>query len=227
MREKILVIAAHPDDEVLGCSGTIAKKVFKEKAEVNTLIFSKGILSRDNLKNKKRKVLSNEKSAIAANKILGVNKLEILNFPDNSLDSVPRLKLIKEIEKRIKKFNPTTIYTHFHGDLNVDHQVIALSVLTACRPVKKNNIEKIYAFEVLSSTDYTYGINESFVPNHYECIDNSIKIKMKALKEYDYEMRPFPHSRSYKAILNLSKTRGSQMFKKHAEAFILIRSFSK
>ena len=98
---------------------------------------SKGILSRNNLKNKKRKVLNNEKSAIAANKILGVNKLEILNFPDNSFDSVPRLKLIKEIEKRIKKYTPNTIYTHFYGDLNIDHQIISQAVLTACRPIKK------------------------------------------------------------------------------------------
>ena len=227
MREKILVIAAHPDDEVLGCGGAIAKKVFVEKAEVNCLILSKGVESRENIKNKKDKLKINLNAAKSANKILGVKNLEILDFPDNKLDSVSRIKIIKEIEKRIKKFNPTTIYTHFYGDLNVDHQVIALSVLTACRPVKKNNIEKIYAFEVLSSTDYTYGINKSFVPNHYECIDKSIKIKMKALKKYHHEMRPFPHSRSYKAILNLSKTRGSQMFKKHAEAFILIRSFSK
>mgnify|MGYP001288756252 CR=1 FL=1 len=226
MSEKILVIAAHPDDEVLGCGGTIAKKVFKEKAVVNTLILSKGILSRDNLKNKKRKILSNEKSAIAANKILGVNKLEILNFPDNSFDSVPRLKLIKEIEKRIKKYAPNTIYTHFHGDLNIDHQIISQAVLTACRPIKKKKVSKIYAFEVLSSTDYSFGVNEDFRPNHYESINQYVKLKVKSLKKYDHEMRPTPHSRSYKNILNLAKLRGSQMYENYAESFVLLRSFS-
>jgi len=226
MKEKILVVAAHPDDEVLGCGGTIAKKVFKEKAEVNTLILSKGILSRNNLKNKKKKVLNNEKSARAANKILGVKKLEILDFPDNGFDSVPRLGLIKEIEKRIKKYRPNTIYTHFYGDLNIDHQIISQAVLTACRPIKKKKVSKIYAFEVLSSTDYAFGVNEDFRPNHYECINQFVKLKINSLKKYDHEMRPEPHSRSYKNIINLAKLRGSQMYENYAECFVLLRSFS-
>lgn len=227
MREKILVIAAHPDDEILGCGGTIAKKIKKEKAIVNTLILSKGITSRNIKKNKKYRVLFNEKKSYEANKILGVRKTEILDLPDNSFDSVPRLKIIKEIEKRISKFSPDTIYTHFHGDLNLDHQIVSKSVITACRPIKKNKVKKIYAFEVLSSTDYSYGVNEDFRPNHYECIDRFINTKLKSLKKYDHEMRSEPHSRSYKNIINLAKLRGSQMYEKNAESFILIRSFSK
>ena len=227
MKEKILVIAAHPDDEILGCGGTIAKKIIKEKAIVNSLIMSKGILSRDNIKNKKNKVKNNERKARAANKLLGIKNLEILNFPDNGFDSIPRLKLIKEIEKKIKVFLPDTIYTHFHGDLNIDHQIISQVVMTACRPIKRKSVKKIYAFEVLSSTDYSFGINEDFRPNHYECINEFINLKIKSLKKYHHEMRPAPHSRSYKNILNLSKLRGSQMFEKNAESFVLLRSFSK
>lgn len=227
MREKILVIAAHPDDEILGCGGTIAKKIIKEKAIVNTLIMSKGILSRDNIKNKKNKVKNNERKARAANKLLGIENLEILNFPDNGFDSIPRLKLIKEIEKKIKVFLPDTIYTHFHGDLNIDHQIISQAVMTACRPIKRKSVKKIYAFEVLSSTDYSFGVNEDFRPNHYECINEFINLKIESLKKYHHEMRPAPHSRSYKNILNLSKLRGSQMFEKNAESFVLLRSFSK
>lgn len=227
MKEKILVIAAHPDDEILGCGGTIAKKIIKEKAIVNTLIMSKGILSRDNIKNKKNKLNNNERKARAANKLLGIKNLEILNFPDNGFDSIPRLKLIKEIEKKIKVFLPDTIYTHFHGDLNIDHQIISQVVMTACRPIKRKSVKKIYAFEVLSSTDYSFGINEDFRPNHYECINEFINLKIKSLKKYHHEMRPAPHSRSYKNILNLSKLRGSQMFEKNAESFVLLRSFSK
>ncbi|WP_440931109.1 PIG-L deacetylase family protein [Candidatus Pelagibacter sp.] len=227
MREKILVIAAHPDDEVLGCGATIAKKILKEKAIVNTLIMSKGILSRENIKNKKKDLIKNIKMAQVANKLIGVKKLQILDFPDNEFDNVPILNLIKEIEIKIKSFLPDTIYTHFHGDLNIDHQMVARAVLTACRPTKKNSVRKIFAFEVLSSTDYHYGVQETFVPNHFECINKTINLKLKALKKYDHEMRTSPHSRSYENVLNLAKLRGSQMFENFAESFMVTRSFSR
>ena len=139
---------------------------------------------------------------------------------------MPRLGLIKEIEKRIKKYSPNTIYTHFNGDLNIDHQIVSQSVLTACRPTIKKKVSKIYAFEVLSSTDYAFGVNEDFRPNHYECINQFVKLKINSLKKYDHEMRPAPHSRSYKNIINLAKLRGSQMYENYAESFVLLRSFS-
>ena len=160
-----------------------------------------------------------------ANKIIGVQKLKILDFPDNEFDTFSRLKITKEIEKLIHEHKPEIIYTHFNGDLNIDHQIISECVITATRPVAKTSVKNIFSFEVLSSTDYTFGIKNNFLPNHFECVDDFIKIKINALKKYKNEMRNFPHSRSLENVLNLSKLRGSQMFKKHAEAFILLKSY--
>ncbi|CAO6124307.1 thiol_BshB1, bacillithiol biosynthesis deacetylase BshB1 [Candidatus Pelagibacterales bacterium] len=227
MNEKILVIAAHPDDEILGCGGTIAKKIFQNKAEVYTAIFSKGILSRTKIKNKKNLLINNIKCANLANKLIGVKKLEIFDFPDNEFDSVTRLKIVKKIELLIKKYKPKIIYTHYHGDLNIDHQIISKSVITATRPVHDSSVEAIYAFEVLSSSDYTFGVSKNFQPNHFECIDKFINVKINALKKYSGEMRDDPHSRSINNVINLSKLRGAQMFKSFAEAFVLLKSYSK
>ena len=226
MSEKILVIAAHPDDEILGCGATIAKKVHKEKAEVSILILSKGILSRNIIKNKKKSVNKNLEAAKKASKYLGVKNIKILNLKDNELDSYTKLSIIKKIEQEINRVKPNTIYTHFNGDLNIDHQIISECVITATRPIKDTNLNKIYFFEVLSSTDFNFGAKEKFEPNHFENIETFIDYKIKAIKIYKDEMRKFPHSRSIENVLNLSKLRGSQMFKKHAEAFILVKSYS-
>jgi len=224
--EKILVVAAHPDDEILGCGATIAKKIKREKAEVSILILSKGVLSRNKIKNKHKLINNNLNSAKKANKFLGVKKIKILDFKDNEFDNYTKLKIIKKIELEINRFKPNTIYTHFNGDLNIDHQVVSECVITATRPVNNSNLNKIFFFEVLSSTDFSFSIKKKFEPNHFENIEEFIDFKIKALKFYENEMKKFPHSRSIENILNLSKLRGSQMFKKHAEAFMLVKSYS-
>lgn len=228
MKEKILVIAAHPDDEVLGCGGTIAKKALFEKSTIEVLILSKGVKSRSNiLKNINKDIKNNIQSAFKSNKLLGVKKTEILDFPDNEFDTVSLLKITKEIEKRIYKFKPNVVFTHFSGDLNIDHQITNRAVLIATRPLNKNIVNKIYGFEICSSTDWSFNINKhSFAPNHYEDITRTIKKKILALKFYSKEMRKFPHSRSYENLINLSKFRGATVFKRNAEAFEVIRSIT-
>ena len=226
MSEKILVVAAHPDDEILGCGATIAKKIKREKAEVSILILSRGVLSRNKIKNKHKLINNNLNSSKKANKFLGVKKIKILDFKDNEFDNYTKLKIIKKIELEINRFKPDTIYTHFNGDLNIDHQVVSECVITATRPVNNSNLNKIFFFEVLSSTDFSFGIKKKFEPNHFENIEEFIDFKIKALKFYENEMKKYPHSRSIENIINLSKLRGSQMFKKHAEAFILVKSYS-
>jgi LmbE family N-acetylglucosaminyl deacetylase len=227
MKEKILVVAAHPDDEILGCGGTISKKVKYDKATVKTLILSKGVNARENIKNIKKKLDKNILSAKKANEYLGVKSLEILDFPDNQFDKVSLLSIIKEVEKRVKNFKPDIIFTHFSGDLNIDHQITNRAVMTACRPVSNISVAKIYAFEISSSTEWSFGSSKKFFnPNHFEDVSTTIKNKINSLKFYKNEMRRYPHSRSLKNVENLAKVRGSSVFKKYAEAFILLRSIS-
>lgn len=227
MKEKILVVAAHPDDEILGCGGTISKKIRYNKAIVNTLILSKGINARDDVKNIKKKLNKNVLNAKKANKYLGVKSLEVLDFPDNQFDKVSLLSIVKEVEKRVRNFKPDIIFTHFSGDLNIDHQITNRAVMTACRPVSKFTVPKIFAFEISSSTEWSFGSSKKyFNPNHFEDVSKTIKNKINSLKFYKNEMRKYPHSRSLKNIENLAKVRGSSVFKKHAEAFILLRSIS-
>jgi LmbE family N-acetylglucosaminyl deacetylase len=222
--EKILVVAAHPDDEILGCGGTIAKKIIEDQALVHLLLLSRGIKSRSNLKGIKNKIRTNVNGAHKANNLIGIKHIELLNFPDNQFDTVSRLKIIKKLEKKIANFKPNTIYTHFKEDLNLDHQITCEAVMTATRPVGGHVVGKIFAFEVCSSTDFSIVGANSFKPNHFEDISSTIDLKLNALKFYDHEMRKFPHSRSYENIKNLAKVRGASVYKNYAEAFILLRS---
>lgn len=227
MKEKILVIAAHPDDEILGCGGTIAKKIYFEKAEVNTLILSRGIASRENIIDLRLEIKKNSNNAVRANKLLGVKKTEMLNFPDNEFDKVSHLNIVKEIEKKIVNYKPDTIYTHFSGDLNLDHQITNRAVLIATRPSGVFFVKKIYAFEICSSTDWSFNFNNNqFTPNHFEDISKTIRKKIEALKCYSSEMRKYPHSRSYLNIKNLAKLRGATVYTEFAESFVILRSIA-
>jgi hypothetical protein len=224
--EKILVVAAHPDDEILGCGATIAKKVKANGSIVHLLLLSKGIESRSNLKKVSKKIRTNVESCLKANKLIGIKDVKILNFPDNQFDTISRLKIIKEIEKKIQDFKPNLVFTHFKDDLNLDHQITCEAVMTACRPIGGHIVDKIFAFEVCSSTDFSIIGKNSFQPNHFEDVTDTIQLKLKALNFYKYEMRKFPHSRSYENIKNLAQVRGASVYKKYAEAFVLLRSIA-
>ena len=126
---KILVIAAHPDDEVLGCGGTLIK-YSKMDYEIKIVFMTNGVSSRSKIK--KNEILKRKKAAIKACKILGANKPKFFNFKDNQMDSVPLLKIVKVIEKEIYLFKPSIIFTHFNGDLNIDHEITSRATLTAC-----------------------------------------------------------------------------------------------
>jgi LmbE family N-acetylglucosaminyl deacetylase len=149
----ILVIAAHPDDEVLGCGGTIAK--LSKKNEIFVLILGEGITSRNIIDNKKIEELSKlKREMFGANKILGTKEVFIDDLPDNKFDTVPLLDIIKIIESHIQKINPDVVYTHHREDLNIDHRITFDAVLTACRPIEGNPVKKLLSFEVPSSTEW-------------------------------------------------------------------------
>ena len=222
----ILVIAAHPDDEVLGCGGSILNWS-KSGNNVNILIIAEGITSRDEKRNRGSKSveLSNlNDSAKKAGELLGAQSVDLLDFPDNRMDSLDLLDVIKIIEKYIKKYDPQMIVTHHSGDLNIDHQIISKAVITACRPQPQSNVKTIITFEVPSSTEWQSPNNNPFNPNWYVDISNEISFKLKALKIYNSEMREWPHARSIEAVKSLAKWRGSNIGVKSAEAFILVRN---
>jgi len=223
MKKKILVIVAHPDDEVLGCGGTIARLV-KEGKEVFTLILGEGITSRDekrNFKKRKEVITALKKQAEKANQILGVKKVFFHDFPDNRFDTVPLLDIIKSVEKIKNAIKPDTIFTHYEKDLNIDHQITHKVVLTAVRPLKGETVKEIYSFEVLSSTDF--GCPLTFSPNTFFDITKSLDRKIKAMKQYMSELKEWPHPRSLEGIKILAKSWGIKVGLKHAEAFKYVR----
>lgn len=219
----ILVIAAHPDDEVLGCGGTIAK--LSQENKVFVLILGEGVTSRDIPDDTKIKELSKLKSEMfAANDILGTKEVFLEDLPDNKFDTIPLLDIIKIIEGHIQKINPDVVYTHHRGDLNIDHRITFDAVLTACRPIEGNPVKKILSFEVPSSTEWNIqDASTRFNPNVYEDISGTIDIKIEEMSAYKNEIRLTPHPRSVEKIYSLAETRGAAAGMNFAEAFMLIR----
>jgi len=225
-----MVIAAHPDDEVLGAGGVIARHS-REGDEVFVLILAEGLTSRDDIRDRvgKRGELSElAHSARKAHDILGTKSLELLDFPDNRMDSVDLLDVIKEIELRMDVIRPEIVYSHHHGDLNIDHRICHNAVVTACRPQPGHYVEELMFFEVLSGTDYqTPDFGYGFNPNCFIDIGSDLDKKLEALDAYCGEMRDFPHTRSIKALRALAEVRGSSVGFTAAEAFVIGRKLVK
>jgi LmbE family N-acetylglucosaminyl deacetylase len=222
---RILVVAAHPDDDILGCGGTIRRRA-REGAEVRILILGEGITSRyDRRTDAPGEALrALHATAAKAGRVIGAQSVEVSDLPDNRFDSVPLLEIVKRVEDAVGRFRPDTIYTHHEGDLNVDHERTARAVLTAARPQKGNTIQRIYAFEVPSSTEWRGPRAEhAFLPSRYVGIRTTLAAKLSALKYYRSEMRPFPHPRSPSGIRALAAKRGMEAGLPLAEAFVVIR----
>jgi len=224
MRKKtVLVIVAHPDDEILGCGGTIAK-LTKAGYEAFTVILGEGITSRfDGADSEKKRELIKElkQQAAKANKIIGVKDVMIYNFPDNRLDTVPLLDIVKTIEKVKNKIKPDIIFTHYEKDLNIDHRVVYKAVITASRPLSSETVKEIYSFEVLSSTEWNYPL--SFSPDVFFEINDTLKCKIRSIKTYRSELRESRHPRSLKGVLLNAEYWGIKTGLKYAEAFKSVR----
>tara|TARA_B100001057_G_C22631665_1_gene864616 strand:- start:98 stop:766 length:669 start_codon:yes stop_codon:yes gene_type:complete len=218
MKRKVIIFAAHPDDEILGCGGTIIKHT-TEGDSVSIVFTCDGESSRVDDKNK---IISRCNSAISVSKLLGCNKPIFLNLKDNRLDDYNLLDVVKKIEKIINKLKPNIIYTHYKNDLNIDHQLTFKSVLTACRPLPGSTIDSIFSFEIPSSTEWS-ATKESFTPQKYIDISRYVKKKKAALKMYEKEMRKFPHPRSYSVVEAIQNFRGASSGCDAAEAFVIIR----
>jgi N-acetylglucosamine malate deacetylase 1 len=227
MTNNVLVIAAHPDDEVLGCGGTIAKHA-DAGDRVSVLILAEGITSRASQRD--RGAANDELSDLAdaasrANRILGVHSLQMRDFADNRMDSVDLLDITKAIEETMETVRPSTVYTHHAGDVNIDHRRIHEAVVTACRALPGQSVKRLAYFEVASSTEWqTPGSAPTFAPNMFVNIEGSLSRKLDALACYAGELRAFPHPRSMQAVEALARWRGATSGFMAAEAFMLGRS---
>jgi LmbE family N-acetylglucosaminyl deacetylase len=212
-------VAAHPDDEVLGVGGTIARHA-AEGDRVDIVICAEGLTSRAPAAADALEELRN--CARRAAGVLGAREPRFLGFPDNRMDSLTRLDVVKRVEEAVADFEPDVVYTHCPADRNIDHGVVFDAVATACRPLPASRVRAIYCFETLSSTEW--GEPVGFAPVHFIDINQTLETKVAALECYASEMRSFPHPRSYEAVRHLARWRGSSAGFTAAEAFALWRS---
>lgn len=219
--KNIAVIAAHPDDEALGCGGTIFRHIAAGDA-VHLMYMTDGISARTDSKAQKKKRAGGVKSAL---NLIRPKKTKILALPDNKMDTVPLLDIVKQIEAFLEQSKAEIVYTHYREDLNIDHCVTARAALTACRPLPGAMVKKILSFEVPSSTEWTSPAR-GFTPNFFVDISAQFKKKMALLECYEDELRPFPHARSCEAIEALAKWRGATIGKAYGEAFIIEREIA-
>jgi LmbE family N-acetylglucosaminyl deacetylase len=223
---KALVVAAHPDDEVLGCGATVAR-LGQEGHEVHIAIIGEGITSRHADRGQAdagQLALLHRNARAAADKI-GASEVTLYKLPDNRLDTVALLDVVKLVEELVNKLNPEVIYTHHPGDLNVDHGVVHRAVLTATRPFPGQPVREIYVFEVPSSTEWAFQRFEpSFRPNVFVDVTGTLEAKIAAMECYESEARPFPHPRSPDALRAIATRWGSVAGCHAAEAFELVRS---
>ena len=221
----VLVIAAHPDDEVLGCGGTIAR-LADEGHDVSIAILGEGIMSRyDEERHADRSLLKKlQAHSRKVGKMLGAKDVSLYGFPDNKFDVVPLLEIIKVIEKLVEKIQPEVIYTQHGGDLNIDHATLFRAVMTITRPIKGGPIRAVYAFEVNSSTEWAFQkFAPVFCPNVFVDISQTLDRKVAAMKMYKSEVRRYPHPRSPEALRAVAQRWGSTAGVDAAEAFELIR----
>ena len=234
----VLVIVAHPDDEVLGMGGTILKH-FTQGDIVTIAYLATGIAARrstnfqnttnykitknDKLK-MKNQIIKLRKDARKARNILKVRKNIFFDFPDNEMDTVPSLEINKIVEKLVKENKPYRIYTSHYGDLNVDHRVVSEAVLSTCDALSLN-VKEIMCFEILSSTESAFPYK--FEPNYFINIKKELKQKMKAMQSYKNEIREFPHPRSIQNIENNARKWGTVSGFYAAEAFQIIKKLEK
>ena len=209
---RILIFAAHPDDEVLGMGGTIKK--LSNQNQVHLCVISEGATAQytDEKMIQKRKEACKKSS-----KILGIKNISFLDFPDMRLDTIPHLEMNKSLEQVISKIKPKMVFTTPHHDLNKDHQIVFDSTLIATRSTT-SDVKEILSYELPGV------VKTPFLHNRYVDISNQIKYKINAFKMYKSEVESFPHPRSIKAIENLSIQRGIESGLKNAEAFEIIKS---
>lgn len=226
VKGSMLVLAAHPDDEVLGCGGTIARLAAHGR-DVRIAILGEGITSRHDRREDadpsalRELVASSRKAA----EILGAKEVRSYGLPDNRFDTLPILDLARIIEGLLDEFDPETVFVNHAGDLNVDHRRVHEAALVATRTTEDQKVRNLCAYEVPSSTEWAFHrIEPIFRPNVFVDVRHTLALKVEALACYESELRAFPHPRSTRAVESAAARWGSVAGLPAAEAFELIRS---
>lgn len=227
MAKRVLVVAAHPDDEVLGCGGTIAK-LSDQGANIHVAFIADGVSARDDQGSVCASQLQQRHDAAQqACRILGVKTFSFGDYPDNRLDTVALLDLTQSIESLIASHQPDLVLTHHGGDLNIDHRRVHQAVATACRPQRGHSVTTLLCFEVASSTEWQLQATAPcFEPNWFVDISETLPRKFEALDAYAFELRDWPHPRSRKGIRAIAEWRGATVGVDAAEAFMLGRKIA-
>jgi LmbE family N-acetylglucosaminyl deacetylase len=225
----VLVLAAHPDDEVLGCGGTIAR-LAHTGVDVDIAILGEGVTSRyaDRGEADPELVAQLHGTSRRVGELLGARSVALLGLPDNRFDTVALLDVVKLIEELVERLRPATVFAQAGGDLNVDHAVLFRAALTATRPVAGHPVRRVYAYEVMSSTEWAFGQFEPrFNPNLFVDIAATLERKVEAMELYESEARPFPHPRAPEALRAAARRWGSAGGVEAAEAFQLVRAIER
>lgn len=220
----ILVVAAHPDDEALGCGGTIARHAMAGDT-VDVIFLADGVTSRGRGDAADATELQTRQAAARRScEILGARTPRFGSLPDNRLDGLTLLEVIQVLTQLASGLVPDVIYTHHGGDLNVDHRIAHQAVMTLFRPIPQSRVRGIFAFEISSSTEWaTPFAAQAFIPNRFVDIAATIERKIAALDAYATEMRAFPHARSREGLSALATWRGVSVGLAAAEAFMTLR----
>ena len=223
--KNVLVFAAHPDDELLGLGATI-RRLTNDGVTARAVIMAEGITSRADSRSDAdvTEVKELQNDACMAAEIIGYKSIDFCGLPDNRMDGMELLDIIKIVSIYVEKYDPDTIFTHHHGDLNIDHRITCEAVLTACRPVGDYGVKRIFAFETPSSTEWNYNYSEPFTPNVFFDVTDTVGEKITAMSCYRSESTQYPHPRSPEGLESLARLRGTSSGFKMAEAFMLLRA---
>lgn len=226
MMNRILIVAAHPDDDILGCGGMLAKYSMSS-VDFRVIYIGEGTTCRFNNKDinserAKKEIAARNEYGVKALQLLNIDSYNFYNLPCGRFDQVPLIEIGKIIEKEINEFKPDSIFTHSLNDTHIDHARTFQAALQATRPRAQNFISKLYSFEVLSSSEWKFV--DAFKPNYFISLrEEDVKLKIKALEQYNTEIKNFPFPRSKEGILISAKYRGMQAGTLYAEAYRVIR----
>lgn len=229
--KKVMLVVAHPDDELLGIGATMNRLIRQEKTVIHVVILGEGITSRAEKRDPKK---WNQELKIHKNNIkqaqeeIGYHSLSVYDFPDNRFDTVPLLEIIKVIEAEKTKFKPDIIFSHHGGDVNIDHQRTFEAVITACRPMEDETVKTIITFETPSGTEWRVPSDpRHFLPNLFISVtEQNLEAKIKGMESYEFEKRSYPHPRSPQALKIQAQRWGIAVGVEFAEAFQVIRSIN-
>ena len=229
--KKIMIVVAHPDDELLGLGATLHKLIADYNVQTHVIILGEGITSRSDVRDTEKwqkELLTHRENIKKAQKCIGYHSNSVFDFPDNRFDTVALLDIIKVIEKEKINFQPDVIFTHHGGDVNIDHQRTFEAVMTACRPLENENVKTIITFETPSGTEWRSPTDpRHFLPNLFFSIsENNLKAKIEGMESYEFERREYPHPRSPEALKIQAQRWGVVVGTPYAEAFCLIRSIN-